>query len=106
MKMVLFTAILFLSFQPQAFAAWSGKFPIKSIKATSGGVEVVLSGFTNNSTEVVCTHSSFVIAHNSSNYEIRSSFVLSAYMAKEQINISYYGCMSNGQIKVGSVLFQ
>lgn len=106
MKTILFTAILFLGFQSQTLAAWSGKYPIKSVKATTGGVEVVLSGFKNNSSEVVCTHSSFVIAHDSSNYEIRSSFVLSAYMANEEINISYYGCMSNGQIRVGSVLFQ
>lgn len=104
--MVLFTTLLFLSFQPQGLAAWSGKLPIKSIKATSSGVEVVLTGFSNNSSEIACTHNSFVIAQNSSNYEIRSSFVLSAYMARERINISYYGCMPNGQIKVGSVQFQ
>lgn len=106
MKMVLFTTILLLGFHSQAQAAWSGKLSIKSIKATSGGVDVILSGFTNNSSEVVCTHNSFVIAKDSSNYEVRSSFILSAYMAKEKVNISYYGCMSNGQIKAGSVLFQ
>ncbi|WOI37715.1 hypothetical protein R1T43_01365 [Alteromonas sp. CI.11.F.A3] len=105
-KILLLAGLIFLIFPLKGMAAWSGKYSIKSVKATSGGVEVVLSGFTNNSTEVVCTHNSFVIGNSNSNYQVKTSFVLSAYMAKEPINISYYSCRSNGQIEAGSILFQ
>ena len=105
MKKIVGIAFFFVLLTKSALAAWTGKYPIRSVKATSGGVEVILSGFTNSSTEVPCTHSSFVIAEGTSNYETKTSFVLAAYMAKEKINISLYNCRSNGQIEAGSILF-
>lgn len=87
-------------------AAWTSKLEISELKATSVGLYIALAGFSNNDPSVNCSSNAFVMREEDSNYQVRASFLLSAYMSSTPVNISYAECDQNGFTKVSSVMLK
>lgn len=86
-----------------ASAAWSGYYQIKVLKAHTGGIIFTLDGFSNSDPDITCSTSAFSLLNTAQNYDVRSSFLLAAHMAGQEVSVSFYGCANSGDILVNSV---
>ncbi len=97
--------VLFTPFSAQA--VWTGEARIDLLKVHSRGVNIRLKGFENINTEVACldTRTFILVSDNSNIYDTKVSFLLSAYMSKTSVNLSYYGCYED-KIQLSSIMIR
>lgn len=103
-KMIILSFLFVAMLAGQSFAAWTGKQTISVIKAQTGGLYILLDGYTNTNADVTCSSNAFFLPDSDTNYSTKAAFLMAAFMGNEQVNFSYYGCTSN-YIKLGSVQF-
>ncbi len=101
-KMIILSLLFVVILVSQSFAEWTGKQTISVMKAQTGGIYILLDGFTNASADVTCSSNAFFLPDSDTNYDTKVSFLLASFMGNEEVNFSYYGCTSN-YIQVGSV---
>ncbi|WP_445356828.1 hypothetical protein ACJJIC_09745 [Microbulbifer sp. ANSA002] len=108
MKIVVSIVLGIALFQSlSASAAWTEQARIDYLKVHSQGVDVRLKGFENTSAEVACSDTrTFVLVNDESQiYDTKVSFLLSAFMSKTPVNLSYYGCYED-RIRLYSVIIR
>jgi hypothetical protein len=82
-------------------AEWTGSKQIQTLKVQPNGTYMALADFQNQSS-VVCGTAGFWLSNTEQNYAERTSFLLAAFLAARNVNISFYEC-SGSHIRMGSV---
>ena len=77
---------------PNSYAAWTEKTKIRELRAQANGIYVILENFTNTDVSINCENSGFWMPDDAQNYQVRTSFLISAFVSKQDIKISYYNC--------------